>query len=119
MLACPCLEGMPVHFGEFMTQALDVGGVPCVIEPLEHQRHVFALGTEDVWGKSLIADLPAGHSGQNSCGFLACELVPGDVKAMPENGLASFNDRRNKSADIGHGDLLQGARGRSALATEL
>src|SRR5215471_3451909 len=37
LLACPLLERMPPHLWEIAVQALDVGGIPCTIEPLEHQ----------------------------------------------------------------------------------
>src|SRR5262249_33463303 len=45
LLTCPLLESMPFHLWEIAAQALDVGGIPCPIEPLEHQSHIFALGT--------------------------------------------------------------------------
>ena len=45
LLTCPLLESMPLHLWELAAQARDVGGIPRTIEPLEHQSHIFALGT--------------------------------------------------------------------------
>ena len=45
LLTRPLLESMPLHLWEITAQVLDVRGIPCNIEPLEHQSHIFALGT--------------------------------------------------------------------------
>jgi len=45
LLTRPLLESMPLHLGEITAQALDVRSIPCTIEPREHQRQLFALGT--------------------------------------------------------------------------
>src|SRR5713226_1248678 len=69
LLTCPLLESVPLHLWEIAAQALDVGGIPCTIEPLEHPSQVFVLGTQDVWWKPLIADFAAHHLGQDDCAF--------------------------------------------------
>ena len=45
LFTCPLLESMPLHLWEITAQALDVHGIPCTIEPLEHRNQIFALGT--------------------------------------------------------------------------
>ena len=45
LLTCPLLESMPRHLWEIAAQVLDVGGIPCAIEPAEHPSHIFALVT--------------------------------------------------------------------------
>src|SRR5258708_22455576 len=81
LLTCPLLESMPRHLWEIAAQALHVGGIPCMIEPLEHPSQVFVLDTQDVCWKPLIADFATNHLGQDGCGFLARQLIPGDFKA--------------------------------------
>src|SRR5438128_1482053 len=45
LLTCPLFESMPLPLREIAAQALDVGGIPGDVKPLEHHRQVFALGT--------------------------------------------------------------------------
>ena len=45
LLVCPLLERMPRNLWEVAAQAIDIGGITGVIEPLEHPSHIFALGT--------------------------------------------------------------------------
>lgn len=103
---------MPRHFREIAPQPGDVGGVAGGVEPLEHDAHVFILRLHGLDGEALVADGPAQRRREHSSRLLAGQFVACDVETLAEDGLAPLDKRSGKRADVGHGDLLQGTRGR-------